>query len=1304
MSLLSYAQADIWISELMATNDSVLTDQDGDSSDWIEIYNDDNTAVDLAGWHLSDDATNLSKWTFPSVSVPAKGFIVVFASGKDRRTEGAELHTNFSLKKSGEYLGIIEPNGRTVAHDYAPGYPGQATDVSYGLAQSGTTSTIIPQSASGRAGVAANQTDFNNNFAGWNTSITGSFTGSTWRDVNSGVGYENNSGYGNWIGTGGDFGTNMFNLNSSVFLRLPFSLADPNVISGLSLRMRWDAGFVAYINGVKVAADRDPASPVWNSSATSDRPDAQNDDWETFNIDLNTITLNAGNNLLAIHGLNDRVGSSDMLCLPELDATSSPTNSTQVVYFANPSPGGINSGGTASIPPLVDDVTDTFSLLPTGGGGSDPLFITARITETNDPIDTVKLYYRVMFGSETTLTMKDDGVVPDAVADDGFYSVYVPTTTLSAGQMIRWRVEVADDQGNSSVLPAYVDPNDADRYYGTIAAAPSVATSDLPVLHWFVESPSAATTSGGTRASYYFLGRFYDNIQVDKHGQTTGGFAKKSFDIDFNKGNRFTWKEGEGKAKDINLLTNWADKTKMRNTMAYEVFRDSGAAHHFAFPVRVQQNAAFFSVADMVEDGDDRYLERIGFDGEGSLYKMYDGLTSTGSASKKTRKDEDKSDLQALITNLGGNDQNSRRLYGYDNVDIPETVNYLASLVLAGSKDQGHKNYYVYRDTNNTGEWMPLVWDLDLSLGHDWGGQGSFDDDIITTQILQFGFSNRLKTLIWDSPELNAMFVRRVRSLMDQLLEPITVPLAQRRMENRIEELAALIDPTGVTSDAALDFTEWGSWNDGSSSVINPPPASSHMRLQADRLINDYLSGRRAYLYGGSPSSDGLSIPSEQQAMPDITIEDIEFLPSSGNQNEEYFVLKNRESQAIDISGWEIRGAVEMTFKGGTIIPSGSGLVSSDYIGLLHVAKSSIDFRARSSGATGGQYRLIQGGYDGQLSARGETIELWDAEGNMIDSKSFLGTPSDAQLALRVSEINYHPATPSVAELALLPGVTETDFEFIELVNTGATTLDLSGASFTEGIAYQFDSGVTLTSGGRIVIAKNIAAFEARYGSALNVVGPFTGLLDNGGERLQIVDALGENILDFSWNDKWYPPSDGDGHTLVIRDTNTPYNAYDDPSSWGISESATGSPGAADAKYLVHFEGWRYEKFTSIERADPLVGMQDSDSDLDGLNNWAEYCYGMDPFKFDAVDSKYVTADDSGNDYVAIEFTRRRDAFDVNWLLKSCDDLASWAVETSSIHGLTLSVGSGSEKLTLRSSTQTDAGGKKFFRVEGAKQ
>lgn len=127
------------INEFMASNGSntplgagELLDADGDSSDWIELYNPTAKAVDLTGWYLTDDPENLTRWRFPSgTRVAANGYLVVFASGKDR-TSG-QLHTNFKLGAEGGYVALVESDGRTIAHECGPTYPEQRANISYGL-------------------------------------------------------------------------------------------------------------------------------------------------------------------------------------------------------------------------------------------------------------------------------------------------------------------------------------------------------------------------------------------------------------------------------------------------------------------------------------------------------------------------------------------------------------------------------------------------------------------------------------------------------------------------------------------------------------------------------------------------------------------------------------------------------------------------------------------------------------------------------------------------------------------------------------------------------------------------------------------------------------------------------------------------------------------------------------------------------------------------------------------------------------------------------------------------------------------
>ena len=126
-------RAELVISEFVAVNVDGLADEDGSAEDWIEIHNAGKETVDLRGWTLTDDRRNKGKWEFPSQTLGAGEFIVVFASGKDRRVPGKPLHTNFKLEGAGEYLALARTNRSVTAVEFAPVYPAQRLDVSYGF-------------------------------------------------------------------------------------------------------------------------------------------------------------------------------------------------------------------------------------------------------------------------------------------------------------------------------------------------------------------------------------------------------------------------------------------------------------------------------------------------------------------------------------------------------------------------------------------------------------------------------------------------------------------------------------------------------------------------------------------------------------------------------------------------------------------------------------------------------------------------------------------------------------------------------------------------------------------------------------------------------------------------------------------------------------------------------------------------------------------------------------------------------------------------------------------------------------------
>jgi hypothetical protein len=163
---------------------------------------------------------------------------------------------------------------------------------------------------------------------------------------------------------------------------------------------------------------------------------------------------------------------------------------------------------------------------------------------------------------------------------------------------------------------------------------------------------------------------------------------------------------------------------------------------------------------------------------------------------------------------------------------------------------------------------------------------------------------------------------------------------------------------------------------------------------------------------------------------------------------------------------------------------------------------------------------------------------------------------------LRITELMYNPSDANMDNGE--PAVDNDSFEFIELQNIGANTIDLSLVSFTDGIDFTFED-FELSAGEYVVIVQDCDAFESRYGSVVNIAGEYAGRLNNGGERIRLEDAIGRIILDFSYEDDWYDITDGDGFSLTIVDTTNP-----DPNSWGVkdswraSEYPGGSPGTDD--------------------------------------------------------------------------------------------------------------------------------------------
>lgn len=336
------------ISEFLASNSSSLPlgagevlDEDGESSDWIELFNPSQETVDLSGWYLTDNPADLARWPIPEVQLSPFQFLIVFASGKDRRDPASELHTNFRLSSAAGFLALVRPDGQSMTSAYD--YPDQQRDIAYGASMSGALQEEVLLSAGAGATAWIPTSDALGQL--WTAP---EFDDSAWQTGRTGIGYD----YAGLIGLDT---RPMRYAQTSVYARIGFDVTDVANLSRLVLRMKYEDGFVAYLNGVPVAQVNAPAADLltWNSAASAQNSDSAAVRFEDFVLPLGALNaLVPGRNVLAVHGLNVNLSSSDLLILPELRAQRSvdvDLNQQAEGYLSPPTPGVFNGPGAIDI-------------------------------------------------------------------------------------------------------------------------------------------------------------------------------------------------------------------------------------------------------------------------------------------------------------------------------------------------------------------------------------------------------------------------------------------------------------------------------------------------------------------------------------------------------------------------------------------------------------------------------------------------------------------------------------------------------------------------------------------------------------------------------------------------------------------------------------------------------------------------------------------------------------------------------------------------------------------------------------------
>lgn len=277
-------------------------------------------------------------------------------------------------------------------------------------------------------------------------------------------------------------------------------------------------------------------------------------------------------------------------------------------------------------------------------------------------------------------------------------------------------------------------------------------------------------------------------------------------------------------------------------------------------------------------------------------------------------------------------------------------------------------------------------------------------------------------------------------------------------------------------------------------------------------------------------------IPVDPEQAPPLQLNEIAAATAAG-----FFIeLRNPRPEAVSTSGFAIEVSGSLT----AFVQLPEAAVPAG--GVIHYTEEQLGFRPAA-----GDKVILRGpdGFpvDAQLadaSPRGRT-EVWPDRWLSVSS----ATPSVANLFelqrdIVINELCYNPPDVSPASA---------DKQWLELYNRGATAVDLSGWSFASGISYGFPNDTHLAPGGYLVIAKNPGNFPTPPGAT--VLGPWAGSLASGGERVLLLDRVGNPASEVTYLDggRWPGAADAAGSTLELRD---PWADPALPESWAASEES----------------------------------------------------------------------------------------------------------------------------------------------------
>ena len=1332
-----FAPAQVIISEFMADNKHTLADEDNQFPDWIEIYNTNSATVNLAGWSLTDDPSHQARWYFPSTNLTAKGFLVIFASGNNRAIAGAPLHTDFSLKASGEYLALLRPNG-SVATEFFPTFPQQYADISYGLAQDVTTNTLLSSGngasvlvpSSGTLGLSWTQPGFDdsswlggatgigyetalpgfavynylaaigvcslgaaqgviadpaqqlaviaenapvinylntggsgdygndatfpgltigsdaNNFAvditatitipasgNWTFGVSsddgfsldigpfnmaypnprapgdtlqtfffsapgdyplhlvfyecgggsevelyaaqgnfGSWNASNFRlvgdTVNGGLavtapvvsGGSSSQSYRPFINT--DVQAQMSGINASAYIRVPFYVNGPSSFQSLTLRMMYDDGFVAYLNGQLLASRNAPATTQWNSAATAAHPNAFGLAFEEINVSDHLGALQAGNNMLAIQGLNQSAADSDFLILPELvEYKASPTTNR---YFATPTPGGLNSSG------FVAFVSDTkFSVDRGFFNGPFSLSITSATPDVTIVYTTDGSTPSLANGNvySSPLNIQSTTVIRAAAFKDGFLPSNVDTETyIFANDVIFQSPNGETPPGwpsswGANVVDYGMDPDVVNNpaYSGEIV-------NDLKSIPSF----SLVTDPGNLfdPATGIYANPSGDGIDWERPASIELIYPDGTKGFHINAGIRIRGGYSRSTNNPKHAFRFFFRQQYGASKLNYPMFARQGGASTFdGFDLRTFENYSWSFEGDYrfiaLRDQFSRDAQIAGGQpGErGDFYHLYIngqywGLYNTDERPEasygETYFGGNKEDYDVIKVDTGagytifatdGNMDAWTRLWTAATVGFTNDVDYfkIQGLNVDGTRSPAYENLL---DVDNLIDYMLIIFftgNLDAPISEFISDTNPNNMYAVRNRTGLYGgfrfFAHDSEhTLLHESPFGSAEINR-----------------------NRLGPFPAG-DPTQQGTAGALARS-------------NPQYLFTRLTGNAEFRLRVADHVQKQFFNGGLLTTDGCrsrfltrsneiygAIACESARWGDAKISpprtrNVDWAKEMGRVYGDYFgqrpgiVLNQLRAKSL----YALISAPSFSQMGGNVTNGFHLSMVSPSGGAIYYTRDGSDPRLR-----GGAFSAAAQLYSGPLiltqsatiRARVYSGGTWTA----LNEATFYVIQNFTDLLL--TEIMYHP-----------PGTTNIDgdeFEFIELKNVARTNLELSGVHFTNGVNFTFPVGTFIAPGQFMVLVSNPTLFTNRY-PGVRVDGVYSGKLSNSGDTLALVHVTGTRLFHVQYGTRppWPAAADGTGFSLVPVNPNL-NPAPDDATNWRASTMIGGSPGADD--------------------------------------------------------------------------------------------------------------------------------------------